>query len=273
MILKKIAITVLPLITLLGLPLEAISIESKLESDLLKKQPDLYLDNQEKSNQDKYLKPVENTEFKPDVDLQFIGSRIIATFAPQNQQGEAIELAELASNLGYDHFNWVSYVEKDPYGITNQAGQILSTPYNDPPQGGYQYEAADSLPFYWDMTKCDRCNPYHQYQNPRFTKQFELVFEDAPSDYRLQPGETIEFVTHLVGVKNYDPQTNQAQWDVVNSFRWQLTNSPSGQGRVSLLEANLNLNNLSLFLLSEMQADGAIFPQTVVRGTSQQKFK
>ena len=270
MIFNKLAITGISLISMLCFPLEAVSIESKSNSDSVKSQPSLYLDTQEKYNQDKYLKPTNNTDFKANVDLQFIGSRIIAKFAPQNQQGQQLELAQLASQLGYDHFNWVSYVEQDPYGIANQAGQVMSTPYNDPPVGGYQYETADRLPFYWDMEQCDRCNPHHQYQNPRFTKKFELVFEDVPRDPRLQPGEAIEFVTYLVGVKNYDLQTSQAQWDVIHSFKWQLTNNNSGQGQVSLIETDLDLTQLSPFLLVEMEADGAILPQTFSRGDRQQ---
>jgi hypothetical protein len=273
MIFKKIAITCMPLIGMLCFPLTTLCFDPPKTGDRDLKQSDLHSNNQEKSNQDEYLKPVENTEFKPDVNLQFIGSRIIATFAPQNLQGEPLELAQLASSLDYDHFNWVNYVEKDPYGITNHSGQVLSAPYNDPPPGGYQYEAADELPFYWDMVQCDLCYARHYYYNPRFTKPFELVFEDVPSDYRLQPGEVIEFVTHLVGVKHYNLQTSQAQWDVINSFKWKLTNSPFGQGQVSLIEQNVDLTQLSPFLLIEMQADGAIFPQTIVRSINQQKSK
>ena len=190
-------------------------------------------------------------------------ARIVARFAPKNNLGEPIELEKLADLLGYDRFSWVSYVEKDPYGITNQQGQLLSTPYNDPPMGGYQYDAADELPFYWDMEECDRCSQRHHYQHPLITQKYQLVFEDIPSDPRLQPGDAIEFVTHLVGVKNYDAQNKTAEWDVLNTFKWQLTNPIPGRGRVSLTETNLELARLSPFLLIEMQADGALLPDAV----------
>lgn len=42
--------------------------------------------------------------------------------------GYIIKRNQLASSLGYDHFNWINYVEKDPYGITNHRGKQLSTP-------------------------------------------------------------------------------------------------------------------------------------------------
>lgn len=189
---------------------------------------------------------------------QFIGSKIITRFTPKNSQGENIDLHQLASSLGYDHFNWASYVEKDPYGIRNQAGQKMQTPYNDPPQGGYLYDPADKLPFYWDLVKCDRCKPRHHFHNPHNLKQSELVFQDSPADYRLQPGEAVEFVTHLVGVKQYDPQQQTAAWEILYSFRWQLTNPHPSKSRVSLIEADMTLNKLSPELLSMMQRDGAV---------------
>ncbi len=189
---------------------------------------------------------------------QIIGSKIVTQFTPKNIQGENINLNQLASDLGYDHFNWASYVEKDPYGITNQAGQQLTTPYNDPPQGGYRYDPADKLPFYWDLVKCDRCKPRHHFQSPHNLSQFKLIFEDAPADYRLQPGEAIEFITNLVGVKKYDPQKQTAEWEILHTFRWKLTNPHPNWSQVALIEENVALNQLSPLLLSMMQLDGAI---------------
>ncbi len=189
---------------------------------------------------------------------QLIGSRIITQFTPKNSQGESIDLNQLASSLGYDHFNWASYVEKDPYGIKNQEGQKMHTPYNDPPQGGYLYDPADRLPFYWDLVECDRCKYRHHFQNSHNLKQFELVFQDAPADYRLQPGEAVEFVTHLVGVKQYDPQQHTAEWEILHTFRWKLTNPHPNFSRVSLIESDVALDQLSPSLLSMMQLDGAI---------------
>lgn len=196
-------------------------------------------------------------DYAQNITHQFMGSRIITQFTPKNSQGENIDLNQLASSLGYDHFNWASYVEKDPYGIKNQEGQKMHTPYNDPPQGGYLYDPADKLPFYWDLVKCDRCKYRHHFQNSHNLRQFELVFQDSPADYRLQPGEAVEFVTHLVGVKQYDPQQHTAEWDILYTFRWQLTNPHPNFSRVSLMESDIALNQLSPLLLTTMELDGA----------------
>ena len=195
------------------------------------------------------------------INHQLIGSKIVTKFAPKNSQGENINLQQLASSSGYDHYNWVSYVEKDPYGINDQAGQSLSTPYIDPPMGGYQYDAADRLPFYWDMVNCDRCRQRHHFEHPENSEQFELTFQDAPADYRLQPGEAIEFITHLVGVTDYNQQQQQAEWEVLHTFRWKLTNVRPNYNQVSLVDTDVDLNKLYPSLISAMQLDGGVlFP-------------
>lgn len=218
-----------------------------------------------KSNNEKLRDVTKNSVFEANVNIQLQGARIVAKFAPENSQGEKIELTELAAMMGYDHFNWVSYVENDPHGIANQQGELLATPYNDPPLGGYQYDFADKLPFYWDLEQCVRCSDRHNYQHPLVTKQYELVFEDMPSDPRLQPGEAIEFITHLVGVKSYDTQTNQAEWDILNTFKWQLANPIPYHGQVSLIEDNIDITKIAPSIIAEMQADGAILPSTIYK--------
>ena len=192
------------------------------------------------------------------ITLETKGSRIIAKFSPQKVLDKKIRLKTLASTMGYDHFNWVSYVEKDPHGIADKSGRILATPYNDPPRGGYHYDGADDFPFYWDVVQCDRCSFRHHYHSPKVTKEFELIFEDAPADYRLKQGESIEFVTHLVGVKSINSQTKTATWDVLKTFRWKLSNPTPEKGTVSLVDSNVEANNLPLSILMQMQADGAI---------------
>ena len=186
-----------------------------------------------------------------------IGSKIVTKFSPRNSFGQKIALNKLAIELGYDHFNWVNYVEEDPYGISDRAGRALSTPYNDPPKGGYAYDSADSLPFYWDIVDCDRCKPHHHRKHSNNLKANELVFHDFPADYRLQPGEAVEFVTSLVGVKKYDVGNRTAEWDVLYTFRWQLTNPSPRRGQTSLVEKNVDLNKLPPALLNAMKLDGA----------------
>lgn len=199
-------------------------------------------------------------DYEAAMTMETNGPRIVAKFSPEKALGKKIELKKLASMMGYDHFNWVSYVEKDPHSLADKSGQILSTPYNDPPQGGYYYEGADDLPFYWDLVKCDRCRSRHNYNHPKITKDFELVFEDSPADYRLKRGESIEFVTHLVGVKSFNPQTKTASWDVLKTFEWKLSNPTPGKGSVSLVNQNVNVASLPQSILGHMQADGANIP-------------
>jgi hypothetical protein len=252
---SQLPVSIITAITLFSTPIEATPLKLKT-SQSISSLPNMIRENEGRQVDEKIAKifPLEQT-----VNLEFSGSQVIARFIPKNIQNQKIGLSELASILGYHHFNWVSYVAKDPYGIADKSGKLLSTPYNDPPQGGYYYEAADKLPFYWDVDQCDRCLPKHHYQNPKITNEFELVFEDVPSDYRLKPGESIEFITHLVGVESLDMETSKAKWHVLYTFKWKLTNSLVGQGSVSLIEANINPLSLPPSLQQQMKIDGAIF--------------
>ena len=209
------------------------------------------------ANNYKLLKKDRSFIYNKNITHRVIDSRISTKFAPRNRSGQKIALDKLALDLGYDHFNWVNYVERDPYGISDRAGRALSTPYNDPPKGGYAYDSADSFPFYWDLVYCDRCRSHHHRKHSNNLKQDELIFQDSPADYRLQPGEAVEFVTSLVGVKKYDVAKRTAEWEVLYTFRWQLTNSSLGRGKTSLIETDVDLNKLSPILLNAMMLDGA----------------
>ena len=220
------------------------------------------VDNQKK-NYDKPLNADFSINYSQDITHIIIGARIITQFSPRNSQGERIKLDQLASELGYDHFNWVSYVEKDPYGILDRSGKRMVAPYNDPPIGGYQYDQADTFPFYWDVVNCDHCNERHHFQNYNNLQQFSLVFEDAPADYRLQPGEAVEFLTSLVGVKNINTPKNEAEWEILHTFRWKLTNPRPNYSQVSLLDTNVNLDLLSPLLVNVMVVDGAAIPTLI----------
>ena len=213
---------------------------------------------------------VNNFAFAEQIVITFENSRILASFSPQDSQGNKIPLKSLAATLGYKNFNWVNYVEKDPYGIADKQGNKLATPYNDPPLGGYQYDGADEFPFYWDIESCENCRSRHNYQHHRVINQFELVFEDMPSDYRLKNDESIDFITHLVGVKSYQLQQKKAQWQVLTTFRWKLTNSLNGKGQVSLISFDINPQNLPPALVNQMQSDGGIidFQPQVARNTN-----
>ena len=209
------------------------------------------------TNNYKLLNKKHSFIYAKNITHQVVDSRIVTRFAPKNRSGYKIAPDKLASDLGYDHFNWVNYVERDPHGMSDRTGQALSTPYNDPPQGGYVYDSADSLPFYWDLVYCDRCKPHHHHKHSNNLKQNELIFQDSPADYRLQPGEAVEFVTSLVGVKKYDVTNRIAEWEVLYTFRWQLTNSSLGHSQISLIETDIDPDKLSPVLLNAMMLDGA----------------
>ena len=204
----------------------------------------------------KNTRSIANFAFAKQISLTLENSRILAKFAPQDYRGKKVTLKSLATTLGYENFNWVSYVENDPYGIADNQGKKLSTPYNDPPLGGYQYDGADEFPFYWDIESCENCRYRHNYQHHKVMNQFELIFEDMPSDYRLQKDESIDFITHLVGVKSYHRTEKKAEWEVLTTFRWKLTNSPAGKGKVYLVEFDINPQDLPPSLLSQMGIDG-----------------
>ena len=215
----------------------------------------------QESSADKFSKntsSVTEFAFAKHISVTLENSRMFAKFAPQDHRGQRITLKSLASNLGYQNFNWVSYVEQDPYGIADNNGNQLSTPYNDPPSGGYQYDGADEFPFYWDIESCENCRSRHNYQHHKVVNQFELVFEDMPSDHRLKGEESINFITHLVGVKSYHKTEKKAQWEVLTTFRWKLTNSNSGKGQVSLIGFDIHPQSLPPSLLSQMQIDGGV---------------
>ena len=202
-------------------------------------------------------------DYQRAIEHELVGSKIITKFAPKNSRGEEIYLSELSKALGYDHFNWVSYVESDPYGINDRSGRQLSTPYIDPPVGGYQYDAADKFPFYWDMVNCDSCIHRYNFQHPRNLAPSALTFLDAPTDYRLQPGEAIEFITNLVGVTSYNHQEQTAAWEVLHTFRWKLVNIAPNYNQVFLVDSDVTLDKLSPKLVTAMETDGAVsLPKT-----------
>ena len=249
---KKLLLNSLAALGLLTTPLNQAAIASAIESNPHKNQCSAKtLKNSSKLNL------LEDFNFSTYLKFQVAGSQIVAKFLPQNQQNQPLELDTLAAATGYKSFNWVSYVEQDPYGIADYQGKALSLPYNDPPLGGYQYDKADDHPFYWDIEQCHNCHSRYYYHHPQVKQKFALTFEDSPSDHRLKPGETIEFVTHLVGVRpNLGDRNSPHQWDVLSTFTWQLTNNAAGHGQVALTAVDLNVSQLSPSVLNLIQKDG-----------------
>ena len=213
--------------------------------------------NNLKTNYQKFLTNERSFTYKKAISHKINKGKITSKFSPQDQKGYKIDLDTFASALGYDHFNWVSYVEADPYGIEDVNGNMMSVPYNDPPVGGYEYDLADRLPFYWDVENCTDCKKRHHIKHRKNLHQFELTFKDAPTDSRLQPGESIEFMTSLVGVKSIDQEHHKAEWDVLHTFRWKTTKTATNDFQISLIDSDVDAAELSPFIMAKMILDGA----------------
>lgn len=198
-------------------------------------------------------------DFSKQLKIKTSGSKITAQFTPQNLSKQFLKLDELAQSLGYKSFDWVNYVVEDPHGIKDHQGESLSTPYNDPPAGGYEYGAADNYPFYWDIEPCQNCHSRHNAKHPRNHQRFSLTFEDNPSDYRLKNGESVIFVTHLVGRKTRKSPQDNFQWDILSTFSWELTNTSAGVGKVTLLSTSPQILKPSPSMLTQIKRDGGNF--------------
>jgi len=160
---------------------------------------------------------------------------IDATFTPDLNagapSGSQSPLDAVAGLLGYDHFNWINWVDYLPHPWTALNGKQYQVPpdpdFVDPPMGdngtigGWAYVdsrtllpkpfPADDLPFYWNEKpgpwqqhagydpNYDLCGPNSTCVARNLTT---LAFEDQPGDNRLIPGqEFIQFITELVGVR------------------------------------------------------------------------
>lgn len=254
---KKLLLSICATLSLVPLPIKSLASDTSVSNGENKLRCTANVHHR-KDNQN-----TKTVEIEKHLTFLTIGSRIEVKFSPRNLQNQPLSLESLAVKLGYQSFNWVSYVEKDPYGMTDYQGNILYLPYNDPPLGGYQYEAADNYPFYWDIEQCENCRSRYNYQHPKVQQKYTLYFEDSPSDYRLKEGETVVFVTHLVGIKKHNIEQNQSSWEVLNTFKWQLTNDAAGRGKISLIAVNLPTSELSPSVLALIENDGGFIPQSV----------
>ena len=199
---------------------------------------------------------VNRSQIEDFLHFEVTNSRILTRFAPLDLRQNPIAIEDLAKVMGYDDLHWVNYVETDPYGIDDYRGVPVVTPYSDPPPGGYQYDAADRYPFYWDLDRCHNCHNRHHYQHPLVRDKYVMTFEDSPTDYRLQPGETIDFVTHLVGVKASKSSQDEVSWEIITSFSWELTNTVQGKSQISLRETDVLSESFSPQLQSQITQDG-----------------
>jgi len=166
------------------------------------------------------------------------GSTITAKFQPKF----GLTLAETAALGDYDHFNWRQTVTAFPH--SDDPGRLtatgIGTPFTDPPLGYLHRPAAvDALPFYWreegdpfNPVSCLRglggdvfrsCNqgPFTEFFDPSF-----LTFFDQPVNSLIELGESMDFVTELVGIRI------GGGIDVLNTFTWS-SDYTGSSGRVS----------------------------------------
>ncbi len=154
------------------------------------------------------------------------GATMGASFTPRC----GISIDDAAGVGGFDHFNWLQVVTSDTdvafckshpggtgcVGLQDQSGALPSTPYIDPPLGGWYYQTVsscapglfpvqDSLPWYLDevyqpyQTTCgDRIG--YRVGSPTERKSaeiddFTLNFSDRPSGLA-----TVDFLTCLAAI-------------------------------------------------------------------------
>jgi hypothetical protein len=111
--------------------------------------------------------------------------------------GNPASLAAAATACKEDHFNWYQVVTADNGKAVDASGNKLTAPYVDPPPGGYNFQWADNLPWYWDETTAPKgaknVDPSYYLSN-QVTKD-TLKFFDNPTS-----SGNISFSTWLVSV-------------------------------------------------------------------------
>jgi len=207
----------------------------------------------------------------------FLDNQIIAAFTPQF----GLTVDEAAKLCGYDHFNWYQIVTNDPNPPTAKGSDTpLTTPYVDPPLGGYKNGKPpgtdDHLPFFWndplsDGEKGTRQNLEYNTSPDRKT----LTFIDTPklfSGQPLQPGKYVNFQTSLVGVfpdgtfqvlytftwkSNYNGEDGGVDDVNKGEVRERFLANSNDRGGIFDLKLNLNPADISGEVRQRMAADGA----------------
>jgi len=141
------------------------------------------------------------------VTLDPSGPDMIAHFTPDN----GMSISQAAALGGFTHFDWVQFAVQYPGSTIGSPPQ--STPFLDPPLGGWNNQKADNLPFYWDETNAPGLD-----QNLSLSDNIVgnvLQFIDEPVDSFVIPGvNSMEFYTSLVGVRS------DGSWTPLYSWSW-----------------------------------------------------
>jgi len=169
------------------------------------------------------------------------GIQITGLFTPDglgflSQVTQELRTANIAD---YDHFNWISVINRDNHPLTDSAGNRLVAPYLDPPFGGYgapSPQQADNLPYYWDEPAMFLSSRFYIFSTDAGGRQDSSVtaaFRDIPMEPLLAPGEYLSFFTTLVGVKTTvgaDPTVTPPNYRPLVSFAWYSTYNGSMGG-------------------------------------------
>jgi hypothetical protein len=185
------------------------------------------------------------------------GTVMSASFTPNF----GLSLMEAAGLCGYDHFDYYQVVTNDPNppASKNAPTVPLTVPYVDPPLGGYAYQPAgdDNLPFYWNAAEL-----------ATNTTATTVSFSDAPAEPSLTAGQFLGFTTTLVGVFPDNTWDALYAWNWISDFNGTVGGASvrentlpvdpgSGTGGVTLLETDLNVQDLLPGVRALMQRDGA----------------
>jgi hypothetical protein len=152
------------------------------------------------------------------VDVSPGGTGITGSFT-STVGGPPPTLGAAAAACGEHHFNWFQVVTADNMPPNDANGNPLMPPYIDPPPGGYSFQWADNVPWYWD-----------EHAPPPGTPNFDpalllsaqsagavLNFADFPGG---TPGTNLSFRTWLVSL-NADSSLHSFH----GGFSWNWSNA------------------------------------------------
>ena len=188
-----------------------------------------------------------------------------AGFLP-TENGQPIDIAQAAMDLGFTGFNWVQTVMHNPQPATafNPALNPLLPPFIDPPYLGYVYQfpfLPTNYPYY--IEKGDLPDPSSLF----------LPFSDQPKHPHFSEGDYAEYLTQLVGILPGSTHEHPL-FTPLNSFEWTSTyrgasgggvnqeststfDDGSGVGTAKAIAWNVDVNQLPLNVRQLLVANGA----------------
>lgn len=198
---------------------------------------------------------------------------IFAFFTPNTFTPDPNSLGQVAQDFNFDHFDWISLVTHVPSSIASSLkdhfGNSVAAPpppLLDPLLGGWNYRAADFLPYYWDeQSGFDPRYFIDQHRNATTTE-----FQDQPWISVLKavlPSDNYQFVTFLVGVEapvgsasNVPPRFRH-----LASFSWSSNSTCITSAASTCIAGGIGDIRLSNLDPSITPGPGAIFNITLVK--------